>query len=656
MHSRFELVEASFVVPLQGTPTKSATSSSSSSSSSSWIQRWSHSRTNLLHPQRQEQQAVIFNLMAEPPSSTSTSISKAASSKAPYPKVGDVVRYQELDGGKANGQVLTGRISLIQKVLLPSTKSSSSLHTSEEDDSNEEEAHQWLAEVTQLDELGDGYYTDFSSRKRASKRVLRPIGSLTPLPASFVRSEMAWKVPNIPLYTNYNLVGYKGPQAELHKKNSFSSTDNNMILEQDKKAYNALKLQLLRDATFFGLGGTLLVQFLKGLDDALIYLAGALAGVGYLFFLSVKTDTIGLTTTTLPSSMSNTTPQPQTLQVLQQGNKIANIRFLLPFFVLIGVAIRNASLVQSSSSSSSMETVGGGFENIDFTNSVAAMNLLHTVTPEQFGAAMLGFLTYRIPLILYQLGPAIADAVGINKKDINLTGGSLGVALQLAQGASSSRASSTSTASSTSRNTNVQTILLVSGPSGTGKTTLVQRFIQQDNGNHFAMPKYVDRYAEPVTFERLNSRGEFLYIDPTGRYGLTMDGIRKPVKKENRSNDSLVNVDEDIPPKVVVVVDASVDLAKKLTQVPGIRIVGVWIGLDSLEKFEQRIKAQIESGKIYVGSDETAEDVLRGKIRQIVKDIEYGIVSGIFEFTILNEDMEQSLDQLKKAAAYCLVD
>jgi hypothetical protein len=31
-------------------------------------------------------------------------------------------------------------------------------------------------------------------------------------------------------------------------------------------------------------------------------------------------------------------------------------------------------------------------------------------------------------------------------------------------------------------------------------------------------------------------------------------------------------------------------------------------------------------------------------------------VSGIFEFTILNDDMEASLEQLQKAAAYCLDD
>lgn len=567
-------------------------------------------------------------LFMETPSASSSSSSSSKSPQGalgPYPKVGDVVRYEDLDGGKANGQILTGRISLIQAVL--------SKQDPDHNNTDTTTSSSWIAEVTQLDDLGDGYFTDFSSRKRASKRVLRPIHTLTPLPASFVRSEMAWKVPNSPLYPRYNLVGYAGPQADKNKLST--SSEAAFALEQDRKAYNALKLQLIRDAALFGLGGTFLVQFLRGLDDALIYMAGALAGVGYLFFLSVKTDTIGSTPTA-----STTTTTPQTLQVLQQGNKIANIRFLLPFFVLMGVAIRNASLQTSTMVDMLMES-----------DPRTPTNLLHTVTPEQFGAAMLGFLTYRVPLILYQLGPAIADAAGIDKEKngVNIAGGSLGIAMQLAQGSSSRRSNSSSSTSSPS-STNLQTILLVSGPAGTGKTTLVQRLLQEGKGP-FVTPKYVDRYAEPVTFERLNSRGDFLHIDPTGRFGLTLDGIRKPIK-ENIS--SSLNTEENIQ-KPVVVVDAPVELAKKLTQVPGIRIVGVWIGLDSLESFEQRIRAQIESGHIYVAPDESPESVLRGIIRQVVKDIEYGIVSGIFEFTILNEDLEDSLEQLKKAAAYCFV-
>ena len=103
----------------------------------------------------------------------------------------------------------------------------------------------------------------------------------------------------------------------------------------------------------------------------------------------------------------------------------------------------------------------------------------------------------------------------------------------------------------------------------------------------------------------------------------------------------------------MVVLDVDVNLAKKLTTIAGMRIVGVWVGLDTLNKFEQGLTEQMEQGTMTVPSDETPESLLRAKIREIVKDIEYGVVSGIFEFTIINDDFEESLVQLKEAASYC---
>ena len=94
-------------------------------------------------------------------------------------------------------------------------------------------------------------------------------------------------------------------------------------------------------------------------------------------------------------------------------------------------------------------------------------------------------------------------------------------------------------------------------------------------------------------------------------------------------------------------------LAKKMVNVSGARLVGVWIGLDDLDKFESRLKTKIASGLVPIPEDETEDTVLRAKVRQVVKDIEFGVVSGVFEFTILNESIDDSLKQLKDAASYC---
>eukprot|EP00985_Skeletonema_marinoi_P001974 scaffold799_cov107-Skeletonema_marinoi.AAC.1 len=186
------------------------------------------------------------------------------------------------------------------------------------------------------------------------------------------------------------------------------------------------------------------------------------------------------------------------------------------------------------------------------------------------------------------------------------------------------------------------TVFLVSGPEATGKTTLVNKLLESDS--RFVKPALVDKIADGVKFERLQQRGEFLEVDQSGRYGLAKEGVLEaagqPSDSENGENK-------------VVVVDADVELAKKMVNVSGARLVGVWIGLDDLDKFESRLKTKISSGMVPIPEDETEDTVLRAKIRQVVKDIEFGVVSGVFEFTILNEDVDDSFKQLKDAASYC---
>ena len=164
------------------------------------------------------------------------------------------------------------------------------------------------------------------------------------------------------------------------------------------------------------------------------------------------------------------------------------------------------------------------------------------------------------------------------------------------------------------------------------------------DSSRFVKPVLVDKVADGVKFERLEQRGEFLEVDPTGRYGLSKEGVLQAAEQSSDSENG---------EQKVVVVDADVDLAKKMVNLSGARLVGVWIGLDDLDKFESRLKTKIASGLVPIPEDETEDTVLRAKVRQVVKDIEFGVVSGVFEFTILNESIDDSLKQLKDAASYC---
>ena len=487
----------------------------------------------------------------------------------PYPKIGDLVRFYDLDGGRKDGQELVGKLTYIQP-----------------------RGSDWLAEVTELDNVGDGYYAEYPSRKRRKSKLYN-LGEVSPCIGSYVRSEDAFKIPtdpmgNVrPMFEAYDLEGYEGPAAVPVNKD---------IVQEDLAKYGALKGQLLKDALIAGLIGTVIAQFVGGFSTALVYFAGAIAGVGYLFFLSVKTDTLGSVEAKL-------------------GSNVANLRFALPLLVLLGVAFQNIA--------------SGGTE-------VSMENVFNSVTKEQFGAAMLGFLTYRLPLFGSQLAPLVGESAGL------VLPGSAGIALQMAKDAKQS-----STSGKSSKNIfgkDLTTLFVISGPSGTGKTELCKKLVEDSEGK-LVEPKLLDKIADPIVFEQLQARDELLQVDSSGRYSLTKDSIFNTAGKFMGEDGE--EMDQ------VLVIDADVELTKKLTALGGIRLVGVWVGLDELGKFESRLDAQIEAGKIPIPVGETAESVRRSKIRGIVSDIEFGVVSGIFEFTVLNDNFDDSLKQLKNAAQYC---
>jgi guanylate kinase len=488
-----------------------------------------------------------------------------------YPKVGDFVRYYDLDGGKEDGEVLVGKISYIQKNI-------------------GKQGSGWTVDITGLEDVGDGYYADFPSRQRAKKAV-KDLASISPVTASFVRSENAFKIPREPgtglpavRAQQYDIEGYLGPFSD-------PMSINQSVVEQDAVVYEALKGKLLKYAAITGVAGTLSVDLTKGTEDAIIYGAGAFASILYLLFLSLKTDTIA-------SEKS------------KMGSNISYLRFVMPFVLLAGVTLYNKSLGDANPVQG-----GGPFDS---------------VTAEQFAAAICGFLTYRIPLFLTQLQDALKDDTGST-----VIPGSVGIAMQMVK--DKDEAVAAETAASLPADS-LATIFLVSGPQATGRTELVKRLIAEGEGR-FIEPYKIDCVAESAKFERLQQRDEFLTVDKSGRYGTTRGGIIAAAK--------------ECGPESVVVVDADVALAKQMSSLAGTRLVGVWVGLRSVKEFEERLEAQIDSGDIVIPEDETRESLCRARIREIVGEIEFGISSGIFEFTILNDDEEESMRQLRGAAAYC---
>lgn len=482
------------------------------------------------------------------------------------PKIGDVVRYYDLDGGKEDGEVLVGKISFIQKKMGDETT--------------------WIAELSELEDVGDGYYSEYGFMKRQSKKALRDLDKISPISASFVRNENAFKVPReagtlkpMVRAEQYDLEDYEGPLSQL--------TIDQDVIQADGEVYAALKLELIRNAAVVGAAGALVVDLVKGFEDAAIFAAGAAAGVAYLFFLGVKTDTVG----TSDSKM---------------GSNISSVRFFVPLMVLTGVAIYNKSLGSQS------PVLDGGV----FTS----------VTPEQFASAIVGFLTYRIPLFFYQIKELLGE------DDNGTIPGSAGIAMKLAQKEVDDQLAT----SASDGLEGLTPVLLVSGPEAAGRSQLVQQLVEESDGR-FVTPNLMDRVQDGAAFERAETRGEFLEVDSSGRYGLTKDAV----------------INTGTKGESVVVIDASVDLTKELLKIGDARLIGVWVGLDSVEKYQDRIEQRLESGVLAIPENTSKGDYMRSKVKEIVTDIEFGLVSGIFEFTILNDDPAIGVEELKAASEYC---
>ena len=598
-------------------------------------------------------------------SSSSSSTTTTTTSNSPekerrmlYPAVGDIVRYYDLDGGNQKGQMMIGKISYISKNM-------------------GKEKSGWTVEIIELDRLrndssasstnsnggvgstssGGSYYADYPNyQTRKSKTILRDLhNNVSPVACVFVNSENAYKISintstqqPIVRQEQYDLEGYEGPfVTNLPYSSNIRPINDNIVLD-DAVRYDLLKFELLRNTALFGIVGAIVTYIASstmngsdpnsknGIEYALIYFSGVLANLLYLYFLSMKTDTMATTST------NN-----------KFGKVITNLRFITPILPLIAVSIYNELVPHPE------------FQSTTFK----------LVSTQQFFAVTIGFLSYRIPLFFTQIQESLKDNNTSNKDALSTTTSTIyqptdtststssgtvtpgKVSLVSSMDTSTTTTTTTDTKQSTMKplfpikfNTKTKknelvTIFLISGPSATGRSELVQRFVQESNGQ-FVLPKYIDRLNNVTQFEYIDQRNGFIYKSNEDRYGFTRESLVQDVQ----------NLD---PTKSVMILDADVDFAIQLSQMGGgVRLVAVWVTLGSIDAFEERIGRQYDQQTKRITDimpDEGRNIEIRARTMKIVQEIELGISSGIFEFTIINDNEEQSLKELREASKYCFV-
>lgn len=100
-------------------------------------------------------------------------------------------------------------------------------------------------------------------------------------------------------------------------------------------------------------------------------------------------------------------------------------------------------------------------------------------------------------------------------------------------------------------------------------------------------------------------------------------------------------------------VDADRPLVTALMGVGEVDLIGVWVSLDSIEAIESRIRATLMSKDGVSADSPELESDLRGLVRQAVDDIEFGVMSGVFDFTVINNsDEEESMETVRRAVEF----
>ncbi|CAM9334185.1 unnamed protein product [Choristocarpus tenellus] len=487
----------------------------------------------------------------------------------PYPKVGDIVRYD----GKWEDDVTLGEIRQLQFV---------------------EQTGKWRAYVLPLKEIGEDQY----ARKKGRRSAAEDAEKLRPVRAFYVRSVDGFKVmtdseTGEPRYISdgYKLDDFQLPVPVIDPAKA----------AVDLKSYEDLKSRILWDAVNFGAVGSILTFLVAGTDLGLLFAFGSLAAVSYVILLEKNADDV---------ASGN------------QGNlsKLrGDTRFLMPVLLILSVALKN------------------------YITHPETVQFLSLVPKNQFAAAMLGFVApSRLPLLYREIKGSIKG-----EELLDMVPGSVGQGKKILEDLRGSDAKGFLESTSPSNN---KKVIVVSGPKGLGKTTLVQKMLEEDS--RLSAPLWctsrpqkqgeIDgetfQFLEPIKFEEVQRVGGFLetFQDRNGEsYGLRKSDILS-VSKEGKA----------------CIIDADTSLAGKLMGVDDVTLVGVWVSLDNMPALEKRVRIVLAASGAQEG--EEFETEVRGRIRQAISDIQFGVTSKIFEFTAINHDIEESLITLRKAVNYTL--
>jgi len=562
--------------------------------------------------------------------------------KLPFPEIGDVVTF----AGKWPGEAAVGRIATLQYIAPRS---------------------EWIADVVVFKDIEPGL---FREEKRMRNSEYLPVLSLKPVTASYVQSSDGWRVP-LAAASDGGDGKKKGAVVVLTSASGFDCGPdfalpikevNALKAAQYEQNYDKLKERLLKETLLFGAAGTVAAIAFTGPTIGLTFGVGVLSGAAYLLLLERNTDQVGNEGST-------------------RGDLLSSLRFAVPILLLGGISLER--------------WVFGAHDQFLFS----------LMPQDQFLAAVGGFLSYRIPLLFTEIKNGLSG--GLQDQLGELLPGSIGKSVALAN--SYRRANDDMSGVLDSE---ICRVLLVSGPKGTGRSELVNRLMLnvKDGGADGASASggagsaskqtaKLSLTAPPVATTRPPRVGEaeqgaFTFLDRLsferqqreGGVIATFDDDKRGGGGGAGSGDGgfkeegelfglrLADVLNAGSNGRVCVIDApstafADKIALALEQRADVRLAGAWVSLNTLEDFEARLEESAlpaadnansqeeeeeeeEEGEKGSGGAGGGEQAMRDSLKGVISDIEWGVLSGLFEFTVINDDPARALAELRQAAFF----